>query len=104
MTADYIIKKLNLKPLPGEGGFFRETFKSKTIRIGNNLVGEERPQVIVPAHTWQGTKLINGGQFALFGTTMSPGFEFTDYIQGHKQELIKTYPTIANEIENYFHP
>ena len=27
-TAEEIIKKLDLKPLPGEGGFYRETYKS----------------------------------------------------------------------------
>src|SRR4051812_40516991 len=29
-TAEDIIRKLNLEPLPGEGGYFRETYKSST--------------------------------------------------------------------------
>src|SRR5262245_31788927 len=28
MTADQVIKTLDLQPLPGEGGYFRETYRS----------------------------------------------------------------------------
>jgi predicted cupin superfamily sugar epimerase len=31
MTADEIIKKLQLEPLPQEGGFYRETYRSTTM-------------------------------------------------------------------------
>lgn len=30
MTAESLIKKFNLAPLPGEGGFFRQTYQSQT--------------------------------------------------------------------------
>ena len=29
LTAEEIIRKLSLKPLPGEGGFYRETYRSE---------------------------------------------------------------------------
>jgi uncharacterized protein len=140
MSAQQIIDFLNLEPLPGEGGFFKQTFKSKTsiktvdasespvIRsastaiyylitpesfsslhrlpfdevfhfycgdpvemvqfaegggakkylIGTDLVAGQRPQVVVPAKVWQGSRLVAGGRWALLGTTVAPGFEFED--------------------------
>ena len=56
------------------------------------------PQVIVPGFVWQGTRLKPGGEFALFGTTMSPGFEFSDYEAGDEQRLIREYPDLKDEI------
>ncbi len=50
----------------------------KEILLGTNIQSGERPQVIVPANTWQGAKLVDGGDFALLGTTMTPSFEFED--------------------------
>lgn len=161
MSAQQVIEKLNLEALPGEGGFFRETFKStnsiqkqclpenythphslatciyylitptsfsafhklptqeiwhfylgdvaeqiqllpdgssKIVRLGNDIFSEENPQIVVPANAWQATRLLEGGEYALFGTTMSPGFEFTDFIAGETQELIQAYPNAKNDI------
>ena len=162
ITAEDIIRKLNLKSLPGEGGYYTETYKSrhwigpedlpgeynekhalstciyylitpesfsrihrlptteiwhfylgdqaeqihlfpdgtgKIVTLGNNIKNGEMPQVIVPGFVWQGTRLKNSGGFALFGTTISPGFEFSDYEAGDKQQLIKEYPNFEVEIK-----
>lgn len=161
MTAEKFIEMLDLKPLPGEGGFYRETWKSaekletgclpghyktsrvfstciyyllipdsfsalhalpteeiwhfylgdpieqlqlfpdgsgKIVEIGNDFSAGQTPQVIVPKGVWQGSKLKKGGKFALVGTTMSPGFEFEDYLPGNKVELLRKYPSFANLI------
>ena len=50
-----------------------------------------RPQVVVPGGVWQGSRLKEGGSFALLGTTMGPGFEFSDYESG-TSSLIESYP------------
>lgn len=50
-----------------------------------------RPQQVVPGGVWQGSRLRAGGAFALLGTTMSPGFEFSDYATG-SAALAATYP------------
>lgn len=125
MHADDVIRLLDLRPLSGEGGFFRQTWFSgdvarpdataiyylvtpesysslhrladaelfhfyagdscrmvwidedgdvATHMLGNDLASGAIPQVLVPARVWQGTKLIDGGGWALLGTTMAPGF------------------------------
>lgn len=165
MTAERIIELLDLKPLPGEGGFYRETWKSqdllqlnclpdgyqsirsfstciyylltpdsfsalhalpteeiwhfyigdpieqlqlfpdgsgKIVEIGNDFSAGQTPQVIVQKGVWQGSRLKKGGIFALVGTTMSPGFEFEDYLSGNKEELLRKYPAFSNFINQLF--
>lgn len=64
----------------------------KVINIGSRLDKGEVPQVIVEKGVWQGTRLKDGGKFALLGTTVAPGFEFRDYTHGNRDELIEQYP------------
>ena len=56
----------------------------KVLILGTNLLRGMRPQVIVPAGVWQGSRLLPGGRFALLGTTVSPGFERADYENGQR--------------------
>ena len=51
----------------------------KIIKIGNQILDGFTPQVVVPKGSWQGSKLIEGGAFALLGTTMSPAFDIEDF-------------------------
>ena len=124
LTADEVIALLDLAPLAGEGGFFRQTYirtgevsttaifylvtptsfsslhrldhdelfhvylgdpcrmvsfrdgetPTETI-LGSDLRAGQRIQHLVPAGTWQGTRLVEGGSWALLGTTMTPGFD-----------------------------
>ena len=60
--------------------------------LGHDFQAGHIPQLKVPASCWQGSKLIDGGQVALMGTTMSPGFDFDDFEEGNFSELIKIYP------------
>ena len=39
--AEYLIEKLGLKPLPREGGFFRETYRADRKMTGNFTPGEK---------------------------------------------------------------
>ena len=39
-------------------------------------------QHVVPGGTWQGSRLVAGGRWALLGTTMAPGFAYEDYETG----------------------
>jgi predicted cupin superfamily sugar epimerase len=133
LTAEEIIARLRLEPLPGEGGWFVETYRGPpsapgsaasvataiyylldaasysalhvlpndevyhfylgdpvdlhtltddgtltVVRLGSDLAGGERPQAVVPAGVWQGSRLAPGGRWALLGTTVHPGFEFAD--------------------------
>jgi len=60
--------------------------------LGSDVLNGMQPQVVVDRGVWQGARLLEGGKFALLGTTVSPGFEFTDYESGHREELAKSYP------------
>jgi predicted cupin superfamily sugar epimerase len=70
----------------------------RIVRIGTALANQMAPQVIVPGGTWQGSRLIPGGSFALLGTTMSPGFDFADYVAGNRHDLSKQFPQFADSI------
>jgi predicted cupin superfamily sugar epimerase len=61
------------------------------IVIGKDLLAGMRPQVLVPGGTWQGSRLIPGGQWALLGTTMAPGFDPADYTHGERSFLCGRY-------------
>lgn len=160
LTADDVIDLLQLKPLPLEGGYFREMYRSadvltagslpqrygrdkaagtaiyyllspdtfsamhrlptdeifhfylgdpvtmlqlgtdggKLVTLGSDIRAGQQPQVGVPRSIWQGSLLQPGGKFALMGTTMAPGFDFTDYEHGGRGELCRQYPAFAETI------
>jgi predicted cupin superfamily sugar epimerase len=162
LTANELIEQLNLRPLPGEGGFFVETYRAsksipsdvlvpdyrgarpfataiyflltsetfsamhrlpgdeiyhfylgepvemlqlksdgtgQRIIIGNDLKRGMCPQVVAPGGVWQGSKLLDGGQAALLGTTTAPGFDFADYTPGFREPLTREYPAFRQLIE-----
>lgn len=152
ISPERLIKLLKLKPLPLEGGFYRETYRSRemirdrslstaiyflltpeTVSALHKLPSDEifhfyfgdpvvmlllpprgKPkimtlgphpdrghqcQVIVPKHTWQGCHLKKGGRMALLGTTVTPGFDFADYVTGDRRKLIKAHPAQRRRIE-----
>lgn len=161
MDASFIIETLGLKPLPGEGGFYRETYRSAEVipapalperyeqdkhfgtaiyylltqetfsaihrlptdeifhfylgdsvtlylfrqdgtvdqfQLGQNLENGHHLQCIVPKGVWQGMHLNPGGNFALMGTTVSPGFDFEDLDLANRQDLLTLYPNHSHII------
>lgn len=74
---------------------------SRTVLIGSDVLNGQAPQVIVPAGMWQGTRLKEGGTFALMGTTVSPGFEFVDFELASRSEMLKRFPEKVEEILRY---
>jgi uncharacterized protein len=67
---------------------------SDIIILGNDILQEQKPQILVPKNTWQASRLKKGGTFALMGTTMSPGFDHSDYsdAKDYLQEILDRYP------------
>jgi len=53
--------------------------KTETILLGQDLAAGQVPQAIAPAGSWQGSRLRQGGRYALIGTTMAPGYIPSDY-------------------------
>jgi predicted cupin superfamily sugar epimerase len=66
--------------------------------IGNRLEQGELPQCVIQQGIWFGGLLRSGGEYALLGTTMGPGFEFTDYESGYHVSLLEQYPQHADWI------
>jgi predicted cupin superfamily sugar epimerase len=163
MTRDEVIRRLDLVPLPGEGGYYRQTWQAaervpvparggrsaqdraagtaiyylvtddadgfsamhrlptdevyhfylgdpveqlllhgdgrvEVVQLGADLAAGHRVQHVAPRDTWQGTRLVPGGRWALLGTTMAPGFEAGDYEAGDREALIGAYPQAASRI------
>ncbi len=161
---EQIIAKLGLKPLPDEGGYYRETYhspikvplplgngnaqvqrelgsaifylvtpaefsalhkiksdeifhfylgdpvemlqisengESRKIILGPDILADQKVQALVSAGTWQGTKLVDGGEYALLGTTVVPGFDFADFVLGDKEHLSSQFPHLSGEIAKY---
>ena len=65
---------------------------SEVVILGHDILNGQHVQFAVPAGTWQGSRLTRGGQFALMGTTMSPGYIDEDYTPGEREALVKQYP------------
>jgi predicted cupin superfamily sugar epimerase len=76
----------------------REGHAGEVVAIGNDLAAGERPQVVVRHGVWQGSRLRAGGEWALLGCTVSPGFEFEDYETGDRAELMGLWPEFAEMI------
>lgn len=163
VRVEDVIKKLDLKPLPGEGGYYRESYRSplrselkgegglsvsrsagtaiyylitpeefsalhrlhfdeifhfyagdpvemlqidsnfdhRLIEISTNLLNGAQPQIVVPAGSWQGTRLKSGGKWALLGTTMTPGFEFSDFELASLESFATRLPDIEDLLRKF---
>lgn len=71
---------------------------SEIVVLGQDFMNGMKLQHVVPGGTWQGSRLIRGGRFALLGTTVAPGFDFGDFALGDTGELKAHYPTRAKHI------
>lgn len=81
-----------------------EKDKQPTFKIlGNPLIHPEaEPQVLVPAHAWQSARLLPGDHgFSLLGTTMTPGFDWSRFQEGHTADLKSKFPDLSHKIHCY---
>jgi len=68
---------------------------SERVILGPNILNGQHVQYVVQKGTWQGSRLLPGGQYALLGCTMAPGFELEDFTPGQREELCNLYPQEA---------
>ncbi len=61
-------------------------------RLGCDPENNESFQCVIPAGNWFAARLAPGGEYALAGCTVSPGFDFTDFNLAKQEELIAAYP------------
>jgi predicted cupin superfamily sugar epimerase len=71
--------------------------RDEVITLGHD-VRTMHVQHVVRGNTWQGSRLVDGGRFALLGTTMAPGFDYRDYEKG-TTSLMTDYPSRRMMIE-----
>lgn len=76
----------------------------RTVALGGDLVAGERPQLVIPANTWMGAHVVDGGRFSLIGCTMAPGFTGDSYEGGVRADLIARYPDDAEAITRLTRP
>ncbi len=154
MTAADVIDALRLRPLEGEGGYFRQTWikpgdrddapvgtsilylvtpesfsalhrlvhdeifhfylgdPCETVMIGpdgsfsrsilgHDLAAGMHVQHVVPAGSWQGTRLVGGGAWALLGTTMAPGFHPSGFELATPELLDRLEPGAAGKVRAF---
>ena len=73
----------------------------ETVTLGSSVGEGHRPQCVVPRGTWQGLRVVDGGSWTLFGTTMAPAFDFSDFELGESTELTEQYPGYADLVSRY---
>ncbi|MFH8566882.1 cupin domain-containing protein [Streptomyces sp. NPDC017993] len=71
---------------------------ARSVVLGPDVLGGQHVQFTVPAGTWMGATVADGGAWTLFGCTMAPGFTFADYEQGDAAELAARFPQEAARI------
>jgi predicted cupin superfamily sugar epimerase len=69
--------------------------EGREVIIGSDVLAGQQPHVIVSPGVWQGSRLEPGAEFVLLGATMAPGFDYADYEQGRRGELMGQYPQYA---------
>lgn len=72
--------------------------RSKIVKLGHDIANGATVQHVVPNGIWQGSRLIDGGKFALMGTTMSPGFLAKDCEFGSRKKLSQEWTDCADMI------
>lgn len=70
--------------------------------LGPSIVDGERPQVVVPAGTWQGSS--SSDAWTLVGTTTAPPFAWEHFTLGDRAALSSRYPGAADRIRQLTRP
>lgn len=157
MTAEDVIAAFDLRPLEGEGGYFRQTWigqgEDESAPIGTcilylvtpgsfsalhrlqhdeifhfyvgdpceaviidpsgdlhvTILGSDistgmKVQHIVPAGAWQATGLVDGGEWALLGTTMAPGFQPSGFELATQDTVEGFAPDVADAVRAFHAP
>ncbi|MEX0360761.1 MAG: cupin domain-containing protein [Allomuricauda sp.] len=60
--------------------------------IGNDFGKGQIPQFVVPGNHWFAAKTLNPNDYSFVGCTVSPGFEFEDFVLPERMELLDKFP------------
>jgi hypothetical protein len=80
--------------------------RGESVVLGPDILAGQRPQFLVPRGVWQGTRPTGTGPeaYAFIGTTVAPGFEYSDYEPGDRAGLQARYPAWADAIGRLTRP
>ncbi|WP_431128506.1 cupin domain-containing protein [Flagellimonas flava] len=67
--------------------------------IGNDFGKGQIPQFVVPGNHWFAAKTINPDDYSFVGCTVSPGFDFEDFVLPERKELLDKFPQHTNIIK-----
>ncbi|TXD52069.1 MULTISPECIES: cupin domain-containing protein [unclassified Polaribacter] len=73
------------------------------VMIGNDFVKGEIPQFTVPAHHYFAAEVTEKNSFSFTGCTVSPGFDFRDFVLPTCAELSKEFPEHSEIIAQLTH-
>lgn len=71
---------------------------ARDVVLGTDVVAGQRVQHVIPAGSWQAGELAPGGEWALFGCTMAPGFTGDCFEGGTVTQLLSTHPDRRDDI------
>lgn len=72
--------------------------------LGADVLGGQEVQFVVPAGAWMGARLVAGGEWALFGNTMAPGFTSADFEGADPDVLAAGWPEAAEVVRALHRP
>jgi predicted cupin superfamily sugar epimerase len=72
---------------------------SKEVILGLDFTNGELIQFTVPENVWQAGEIVKGGEWGLFGCTMSPGFTGEIFEGGYYSDLINDFADRAEDIK-----
>lgn len=64
----------------------------EVLKIGPNPEQGEQLQAVVPAGCWFASRVDKENSFSLVGCTVSPGFDFADFVLAERESLTHQYP------------
>lgn len=77
--------------------------KYSCVKIGSDFKNYEIPQYTVPAHHYFAAEVIQKNSFSFVGCTVSPGFDFRDFLLPTCEELCNQFPKHKNLITQLTH-
>lgn len=69
------------------------------IVLGQDVKNGQKVQHVVPKGYWFGASPNKGAVFSFVGCTVSPGFDFSDFEMGKKDNLLRQFPNAKKVIE-----
>jgi hypothetical protein len=74
---------------------FFDDLTHRIIPLGRNFEAGELFQAVIPGGCWFGAEGAGPDDWALFGSMVAPGFDFSDFELGRRDDLVARFPNHA---------